>query len=51
MSGKKDKGVKTMMNRTMLGAVAAVGIFATSLAAQAAGMLTGSNGMTLYVFD
>lgn len=40
-----------MTNHTLLGAVAAVGIFAASLAAQAAGMLTGSNGMTLYVFD
>lgn len=40
-----------MTNRKLIGAFAAVGILASGLAAQAAGMLMGANGKTLYVFD
>ncbi len=40
-----------MTNRKLIGALTAVGIIASGLAAQAAGMLMGANGMTLYVFD
>ncbi len=40
-----------MKNRKLIGAFAAIGIIASGLAAQAAGMLMGANKMTLYVFD